>query len=472
MRHFTLFRWISAYLLILCFPASSDAQTNEGHIKHIIESKVFGAEREVDVFLPVAYSGDDSTRSFVTAYVFDGQFEPYFTMVSSIMSYYEQTGEGIPMIVVAIHTSDRWEEFVPAESNGDTAQGADRLSESLRHEVIPLIDSLYRTKKFRVAVGHSLGGTFVIHEMTKDDALFKAGITASPNLNVNDEQIVRDARNYFLRDPGNSRFFYAMAGTEGNMENNFRRSLLRVDSIATGLHLPNMNWHCTVGEGLDHMTTFVPCFNSGYLALSAKVQLKDEDLLQMAADSSTALVDALSKFHSDAGKLLGETQPCGASEAMDHSRTLVQYGDYDQALNLYAFAEQALGQDTLEAELKQKATERLHDGRSWATFNVIASKAKAKADAGDYPEASRLYKEAFVTGQFRATHIARIASVPVFAQTNETEEAFKQLELLADTFKLGGNEDFINDKRCEPLHKDPRWEQMMDKLAANAELYK
>jgi predicted alpha/beta superfamily hydrolase len=472
MRHFTLSCWISAHLLLLCTPVSAQSQSNDGPIKHIIASKVFGADREVDVFLPAAYFGDDSTRSFVTAYVFDAQFEPYFTMVSSIMSYYAQSGEGIPMIVVGIHTNNRWDEFVPAESNGDTAKGADRLSEFLRKEVIPLIDAKYRTKRFRVGVGHSLGATFVIHEMTKDDALFQAGIIASPNLNVNDDRMVREARDYFLRDPGNNRSFYVLAGTVGHTENAFRGNLLRLDSIATGLHLPNMYWHCTVGAGLDHMRTFIPCFNTGYLALSAKLQLRDEDLMQMAADSTTSLVDALAKFHADVGKFLGGSQLFGASEAMDHAFTLVQYGEYDQALNLYAYAEQVLGQDTLEGELKQNVMDRLHNGRIWATFNAIASRAKAKADALDYPEASRLYKEAFATGAFRATHIARIASVPVFAQTNETEEAFTQLELLADTFKLGGNEDFINDKRCEPLHNDPRWAQLMDKLARNAELYK
>ena len=94
-----MFRWISAYLLIACTPASAQPQANGEPIKHIIESKAFGTEREVDVFLPAAYFGDDSTRSFVTAYVFDAQFEPYFTMVSSIMSYYATAGEGIPMIV-------------------------------------------------------------------------------------------------------------------------------------------------------------------------------------------------------------------------------------------------------------------------------------------------------------------------------------------------------------------------------------
>lgn len=473
MRHLTLFRWIGAWLLVTCIPTSARPQADDNPIRHSIESKVFGTQREVDVFLPVAYFGEDSASTFVTAYVFDGQFEPYFTMVRSMMSYYEQSGEGIPMIVVGIHTTDRWDEFVPVEGHGDTAQGADRLPAFLRTEVIPLIEASYRTKPLRVAIGHSLGGTFVIHEMTKDDALFHAGITASPNLTMDNDRMVNDARDYFLRNPGNNRFFHAMTGTVGKPETLFRGSLLHLDSIATSLHLPNMYWHCTVGKGLDHMGTFVPCFNEGYLALSAKLQLTDEELLRMAADSSTALVDALSKFHADAGKFLGEPpQPFGASEAMDHARTLTQYGGYDQALNLYAYAEHTLGQDTLEGKRKREALKRLHDGRSWANFNAIAAKAKAKADAGDYPEASRLYKEAFATGEKRGTHIVRIASVPVFAQTNEIEEAFKQLELLANYFKLGGNGSFINDTLCEPLHKDPRWAKWMKKLAGNATLYK
>lgn len=218
------------------------------------------------------------------------------------------------------------------------------------------------------------------------------------------------------------------------------------------------------------MTTFVPCFNDGYLALSAKARLMDEALLRMAENGSSKLVDALTAFHVEAGGFLGESQKFGATEAMDHASTLLQYDRFEPALELYAYAERSL-QSAKEDSLKTKALERLKNGRSWANFNVVGAQAKAKADLKDHREASRLYKEAFATGQFQATHIVWMASVPVFAQTNEFDEAFKQLELLADTFKLGGNQAFTGDERCEPLHKDPRWQPLMDKLADNAKLY-
>jgi hypothetical protein len=62
-------------------------------------------------------------------------------------------------------------------------------------------------------------------------------------------------------------------------------------------------------------------------------------------------------------------------------------------------------------------------------------------------------------------------AIPVLAQAGKKEEAFEQLDLLANKFKLGSNEGLINDPLCEPLHKDKRWKKLMDKLAKNGELY-
>jgi len=72
----------------------------------------------------------------------------------------------------------------------------------------------------------------------------------------------------------------------------------------------------------------------------------------------------------------------------------------------------------------------------------------------------------------RATHIVRMGAVPVLAQAGEIEEAFEQLDLLANKFELGSNGAFINDPLCKPLHKDKRWKKLMDKLAKNGELYR
>lgn len=247
MRRCSWFRTLGLLPTLTWSTINIHAQAPPKTYQHVIPSKSYGTEQTLNVFLPESYTAD-STQRFVTAYVLDGQFEPYFSMVSSIMSYYEQTNEGIPMVVVGIHTTNRWDEFIPTGNGIDTTQGADRLSHFLRSEVIPLIEANYRVKPFRVGVGHSLGGTYVIHEMTKDNSLFQAGITASPNLTIDDERIVRNAKDYYTRAPKNRRFLHVNAGTVGEMENDFGRSVQRLDSITRATELPNMYWKCTIGE--------------------------------------------------------------------------------------------------------------------------------------------------------------------------------------------------------------------------------
>ena len=160
----------------MCFTTLSFTQSSTESLDYIFDSEVFNDERTISVFLPATYNSEDSTKGLPVAYLFDGQFQPYFSMVSSIMSYYEQTNEGIPMIIVGIHSKNRWDEFVPiCEGEApNSVEGADKLTLFLNNEVIPLIDSSYRTNQFKIGIGHSLGGTYVINEVVKENSLFDA----------------------------------------------------------------------------------------------------------------------------------------------------------------------------------------------------------------------------------------------------------------------------------------------------------
>ena len=251
-------------LSISCFTFS---QSKSESVDYIFDSEIFQEERTISVFIPEAYNSSDSTAKYNVAYLFDGQFQPYFSMISSIMSYYEQTNEGVPLIIVSIHTTNRWGEFVPLceEEKTENIEGADKLSLFLKNEVIPLIESNYRTTNFKIGIGHSLGGTFVINEIIKDNSLFNAVIAVSPNLTMCNQQIIKKAKEFYIANLDNRRFIYTTAGTVGDMENNFRESLVQLDSITTKMHLKKMYWNYEVQDGHNHMTTFVPTFDAGYL---------------------------------------------------------------------------------------------------------------------------------------------------------------------------------------------------------------
>lgn len=459
---------------ILSISCLSFSQGKSESVDYIFDSEIFQEERTISVFIPEAYSSGDSTAKYNVAYLFDGQFQPYFAMASSIMSYYEQTNEGIPLIIVGIHTKNRWGEFVPlcdAEKT-ENIEGADKLSLFLNNEVVPLIESNYRTTKFKIGIGHSLGGTFVINEIVKDNSLFNAVIAVSPNLTMCNEQIIKSAQKFYTTQPKNMKFIYASSGTVGDMENDFRYSLMRLDSITAQLNLEKMYWNCDILNGNNHMTTFVPTFNAGYLELSSKLSLLDDDLLLMASDSTESIVSQIVNFY-DNLTLFSQTQHVlSVDQIMKHATTLAQLGKYQACIDLCGYAKEQIDKENISKEKKAEVIEMIESRKIRAEFNDLAQEANKLATSGDYIGSSKLYLQAFDLDLIKATHMVRMQAVPVLAQAGKIEEAFKQLDLLANRFELGSNGAFINDPLCRPLHKDKRWKKLMDKLEKNGELYR
>jgi len=457
-----------AFFLFISTFSFSQSKT----IDHEIDSDVYKGKRTISVFLPSSYNLEGSTENFTVAYLFDSQFKPYFSMVSSIMSYYEQTNEGVPMIVVGVHTANRWGEFVPAykEDKNEQNIGADKLTAFLTKEVIPLVEGKYRAKSFKVGVGHSLGGTYVINEITKEKSIFDAVIAVSPNLTVYNEQIVTQAVDYYEKSPGNRRFVFTSVGTEGGMEQNFKKSLLHLDLITAEKRLKNMIWKCDVLQGENHMTTFVPTFNNGYLLLSSKLKLMDKELIKLVDNSEHKIEDDLVSFYKELSLFSGEDNALTIEKVMAHAFRLSQYKKHTASIELFHFSNNMLEKLDKPLEEKNKLKEKIKNQLLRGEFNLLAQKAKQFSDTNDYEKASKIYIQAFKMDVVRATHMERMAAVSVFAQAGKIEEAFVQLDLLANHFKLQGNSMFINDPLCKPLHSNSKWDSLMKVLVKNSVL--
>lgn len=466
---------MKTFLFPLLFLSSCTFAQSES-LNYVFDSEVYKSERTVSVFLPSSYKSADSTYTFAVAYLFDCQFTPYYDMVNSMMSYYEETGEGIPLIVIGIHTDNRWDEFVPVcgEQSAENPEAAAKLSQFLEDEVIPIVESQYRVQNFRIGVGHSLGGSYVLYEAFKEKSLFNAVIAVSPNLTMCQEDLVQKGSDYFDQETNSPRFFYTSIGTIGNMENGFSKSLLRLDSlIETKTSTPNF-WTCNVLEEHNHMTTFIPTFNAGYLALSSKLFLSDDALIQMAGrrESETSMYDQLTAFYAQREQFAGIPSSLTLDELMRCATTLGNYGESQACIDLCNSAKKILSTETHSPEKKKEISELIETRLERASFNLLAKEAAELANKGRIKEAAERYQQAFDMGLIRATHHVRIAAVPVLAQAGNIEEAFKQLELLANRFELGGNGSFINDPLCSPLHSDKRWQKYMDKLEKNGDLYR
>jgi predicted alpha/beta superfamily hydrolase len=439
----------------------------------IISSKVFKSERKVSVYLPFGSETADSLQSFAVAYVFDGQFSPYTEMVSSISRYAASSGIGIPLIVVGIHTEKRWEEFVPAVENDQIVpnEAAEQLSQFLSEEVEPLITSKFHTTPFRLGVGHSLGGTFVMHEIMKPNSLFQAVIAVSPNLTMYNEFMVQRGEVLFQQTLKAPLFVYAAGGTSGSMESNFSHSLANLNKAFISNPNANIFWEYEQLEGENHMSTFVPTFNKGYAALSSRLLLTDDNL-QKVSEDTTHLVQDLRAFYAEQSRLGRVEKTLNVEELMLISKQAMDLEAYDGAVVLAKESLKLLATDPRKEKEKKELTKQLERRIQWCAFNALAANGKKLFEQKDYKAAAEYYKKAFDTGEMNGTHPVRIASVSALAQAGELELAFKQLELLAEFFELGGNGAFLYNPYCEPLKSDPRWEKYMKRLEENGKKYR
>src|ERR1035437_1519891 len=153
------------------------AQTNEKQVeigKSIeFSSNVLNEKRTIQIYLPESYR--NNLYSYPIFYVLDGEdnFINAASIVKNQSSYYQHMPE---MIVVAINNTNRNKTFSIADG------GADKTLDFIKNELIPYIDSAYRTEKFRILFGHSITGPFCFYALSKYSDLFNAFIILSPTM--------------------------------------------------------------------------------------------------------------------------------------------------------------------------------------------------------------------------------------------------------------------------------------------------
>lgn len=443
-----------------------------------IDSKVYQTERKITVYLPELYF-QDTTKEMVVAYVFDGQFKPYYSMVTAAMEYYSQTEEGIPMIVVAIHTEDRWREFIPSPK--DTADRnesygfAHLLSEHLKTEVMPLIESNYRTLPFRLGIGHSLGGTYLLYELFKEHSLFNGAIMASPNMLNDGNALIADGKAFYTAHPGASAFIYVASGNIGDMENDFRAGVEEFDTFIQNNHFQNLDWRYRAlvdGTTMNHMNTFPRAFHEGYIAFSNKCLMNDERLVAIATASPADLQGAIKSCLTAQSQFTGKEIMYSVTNLKKVINLLDLNGYRHRIVEVYDLAIALCETDSTLELPKDEMLVKLNKSKTYFSFLDIAERGKKALDAKQFEVASTFYSEACKMGTINGTHVQRLDAIRAFAQTGKKDAAFEQLELLANYYQWQGDDVFLYDSLMEPLKKDKRWAKLMVVFKKNQEAAK
>ncbi|HEV7891972.1 MAG TPA: alpha/beta hydrolase-fold protein [Pyrinomonadaceae bacterium] len=212
-----------AVLAVLLTSSSASAQAPnlyDAPEQLVIKSQVLGEERTILVRTPAGYAR--SSEHFPVLYMTDG--DAHIQHTSSTISFLARNARMPEMIVVGITNTDRTRDLtptrverVPGNPNAPgfpTSGGADKFLKFIETELIPLVESKYRTQPFRALAGHSLGGLFAVHALVTKPELFNSYIAVSPSLQWDNFGEIDRVKEFFKTRKELNRTLFTSLGNE------------------------------------------------------------------------------------------------------------------------------------------------------------------------------------------------------------------------------------------------------------------
>jgi len=263
------------FFLFLCTYLSASSQQENSDIvigrKDSLYSRILKENRPYWIHFPADYfdsTSGFSPRRYPVLYLLDG--DAHFYSVSGLIQILGSGVNGtyvIPdMIVVAIPNTDRTRDLTPTHSDHDnsgtpqdyfkSSGGGTAFLNFIKDELIPHIDSGYKTMAFRVFVGHSFGGITVINALYTMPEAFNAYIAIDPSLWWDKQILLKRARTYFQHAILNKKTLYlAQANTLSKGDTVVNDHFESIKEFATLLETRNrsgLNWKYDYYGDDDH----------------------------------------------------------------------------------------------------------------------------------------------------------------------------------------------------------------------------
>jgi uncharacterized protein len=159
-------------------------------------SKVLNEERAILISKPLGYERSQERYPLLVV-LSRGMFAHSSSLVRFLAA--EQVFPDLLVVAVDMAPATRTRDLTPAIVNptnraqSPTAGGAPNFRAFLSDELLPWLDQNYRTRPYRVLVGHSLGGLFALDTILTQPGLFNSYVAISPSLWWDDENLIARA---------------------------------------------------------------------------------------------------------------------------------------------------------------------------------------------------------------------------------------------------------------------------------------
>lgn len=184
-----------------------------------LQSTVLKENRNIWVYIPQKEIQDGAQQKYPVLYLLDGP-DHFISVTGLIQKLSTSFGDEVcpEMIIIGIDSPNRVQDFLPAVAETGNLEKSnienDNFTTFLEKELIPYVDSVYPTAKFRILLGHSLGGIKVINTMIYHTPLFNSYIAIDPSLgHFKNKWFDMVTKDLFKNDYSTTSLFLAMAQT-------------------------------------------------------------------------------------------------------------------------------------------------------------------------------------------------------------------------------------------------------------------
>jgi uncharacterized protein len=227
---------------LIIYPVFSQRETMT------ISSVRMGEDREITISLPPSYT-KDSKKKFPLLFLMDGDYlmDP-FLGVLTYGAYWEDFPEVIVVGITQNYNHERETDCEIEEATGLPIRKGNNFFDFIGMEVIPMITKKYRVAPFKIIAGHDITAAFANFFLYKDEPLFNAYISMSPELPMMMEQQIPE-RLQLIEQP----LFYYQSTCDGDVKK-MQDKINELDALVKVIKKPNLSYKFDTFKNTSHYT--------------------------------------------------------------------------------------------------------------------------------------------------------------------------------------------------------------------------
>jgi predicted alpha/beta superfamily hydrolase len=291
-KHFTFL----FFIISLLFSFKSNAQkvepikSDQGEVV-TMHSDILNEDRRILIYTPKDSANPE--KAYPVIYVLDA--DNHFAQMVEYSKYLSrQDVYVIPsLIVVGITNTDRVRDLTPSHGNIDYSGKMDTTANSpyknsggnehffqfIQKELMPYVNSNYKTQPYRIFAGHSFGALTAINCLINYPDMFDAYIAVSPSFWWDQKFLLKLADKKLQAGSTLSKTLFFSDGNEGSSPGStFHTDALKFDSLLKKRNIKGLDFEYMTYPIENHMTVPIKSYYDGLRFIYHQWELPGEEI--------------------------------------------------------------------------------------------------------------------------------------------------------------------------------------------------